>query len=62
MTASKMTPGELRAARFEGIVTELRPILARAFPNQSEEALVERAAHIAAYRLAGGDMVWHFLG
>ena len=62
MTALRMTPAELRAARFEGIVTELRPILARAFPDQSEETLVERAAHIAAYRLAGGDMLWHVLG
>ena len=62
MTDTKLSPAQLRAARFEGIVSELRPMLARAFPGHSEEALIERAAHIAAYRLAGGDMVWHFLG
>ena len=62
MTDMIFTPAQLRAARFEGIVSELRPILARAFPDQPEEARVERAAHIAAYRLAGGDMVWQVLG
>ena len=63
MTESlKMTPAELRAARFEGIVTELRPILARAFPHQSEESLMERAIHMAALRLSGGDITGHFLG
>ena len=62
MTDLKMSPAELRAARFEGIVTELRPILARAFPGHTEEALLERAVHIAAYRLSGGDITGHFIG
>jgi hypothetical protein len=61
MTAMLMIPTDERAARFEVLVDELRPMLRRANPFLPEELLVEQAVQIAAYRLSGGDMVAAFI-
>lgn len=50
-----------RAARFEVLVDELRPMLRRVNPFLPEELLLEQAVQIAAYRLSGGDMVAAFI-
>lgn len=47
-----------RAARFDVLVTELLPSLRTAYPDYSEEVLLESAIRIAACRLAGDDFVW----
>jgi hypothetical protein len=62
MSTVYMAPAAVRAARFDGIVTELRTILRRSFPDVSDEAILERAIHIAAFRLAGGNIVGKVLG
>jgi hypothetical protein len=62
MSSVHMAPAAVRAARFDGIVTELRTILRRSFPDVSDEAILERAIHIAAFRLAGGNIVGKVLG
>ncbi len=58
MSAANPTPAEVRAARFDVLVTELRALLARSYPHLSDETVLERAVHIAAYRLAGGNLPW----
>lgn len=62
MPTVSMTPADVRAARFEVLVAELRPMLRRSHPHSSEEALLEHAIHIAALRLAGGDITWALVG
>ena len=62
MSTASISPAAVRAARFDGIVTELRSILRRSFPDVSDEVILERAIHIAAFRLAGGDIVGKVLG
>jgi hypothetical protein len=57
-----MTSADVRAARFEVLVAELRPLLRRVNPAASDEDLLERAVHIAAFRLAGGDIPWALVG
>lgn len=47
-----------RAARFEVLVEELFPSLRTAYPDFSDEVLMESAVRIAACRLAGEDFVW----
>jgi hypothetical protein len=47
-----------RAARFEVLVDELLPSLRTAYPDFSDEVLMESAVRIAACRLAGEDFVW----
>jgi hypothetical protein len=47
-----------RAARFEVLVTELLPSLRAAYPDFSDEVLLESAVRIAACRLAGEEFVW----
>lgn len=61
MTTVYMTPADVRAARFEVLVAEIRPMLQRSHPAASEDEVLERAIHIAALRLAGGDMTWSVL-
>lgn len=46
-----------RAARFEALVAELCPLLRHSHPDLSEEAVFESAVRMAAYRLAGGDLL-----
>jgi hypothetical protein len=62
MSTIYMTSADVRAARFEVLVAELRPLLRRSHPNTTEEALLEHAIHIAALRLAGGDITWSLVG
>jgi hypothetical protein len=50
-----------RAARFDALVTALRPLLRHADPHLSEEALVREAVHHAAHRLVGGDLLPSFV-
>jgi hypothetical protein len=57
-----MTSADVRAARFELLVSELRPLLHRSHPDASDEAVLERAIHIAALRLAGGDISLALVG
>jgi hypothetical protein len=57
-----MTSADVRAARFEVLVAELRPLLRRSHPDVSEEVVLERAIHIAALRLAGGNITWSLVG
>jgi hypothetical protein len=47
-----------RAARFEVMVEELLPSLRTAYPDYSDEVLLESAVRIAACRLAGEEFVW----
>jgi hypothetical protein len=47
-----------RAARFEVLVDELLPSLRAAYPEDSDEVLLESAVRIAACRLAGEEFVW----
>jgi hypothetical protein len=47
-----------RAVRFEVLVEELLPSLRVAYPDFSDEVLLESAVRIAACRLAGEDFVW----
>jgi hypothetical protein len=47
-----------RAARFAVLVDELLPSLRAAYPDFSDEVLLESAVRIAACRLAGEDFVW----
>jgi hypothetical protein len=47
-----------RAARFEVLVDELLPSLRAAYPDYSDEVLLESAVRIAACRLAGEEFVW----
>jgi hypothetical protein len=58
MSTVHMTSADVRAARFEVLVAELRPLLQRVNPTASDEDVLERAVHIAAFRLAGGDIPW----
>jgi hypothetical protein len=62
MSTVYMTSADVRAARFEILVAELCPLLRRSHPHSSEEVLLERAIHIAALRLAGGDITWSLVG
>ena len=62
MSTVHMTSADVRAARFEVLVAELRPLLRRVNPAASDEDLLERAVHIAAFRLAGGDIPWALVG
>jgi hypothetical protein len=62
MSKVHMTSADVRAARFEVLVSELRPMLRRSRPDVSEEAVLEQAIHIAALRLAGGDITWSLVG
>lgn len=62
MSTVSMTPADVRAARFEVLVDELRPLLRRSHPDDSEEAVLEHAIHIAALRLAGGNITWALVG
>jgi hypothetical protein len=57
-----MTSADVRAARFEVLVAELRPMLRRSHPTASEEVVLEQAIHIAALRLAGGNITWSLVG
>jgi hypothetical protein len=57
-----MTSADVRAARFEALVAELRPILQRSHPEASDEVVLEQAIQIAALRLAGGDIPWSVAG
>ena len=50
---------ELRTARFEMLVTELRPLLRRSSPHVSETVLLIRAIDIATDRLSGGTLPWN---
>jgi hypothetical protein len=61
MTATMSVPADERAARFEVLVSELRPMLRRVNPFLSEELVMEAAVQIAAFRLSGGDMVATFI-
>jgi hypothetical protein len=47
-----------RAARFEVLMEELLPSLHSAYPDFSDDVLLESAVRIAACRLAGEDFVW----
>jgi hypothetical protein len=47
-----------RAARFDVLVNELLPSLRTAYPDDSDEVLLESAVRIAACRLAGEEFVW----
>jgi hypothetical protein len=47
-----------RAARFDVLVSELLPSLHTAYPDFSDEVLLESAVRIAACRLAREDFVW----
>ena len=58
MSTVRMTSANLRAARFEVLVAELRPLLRRSHPGATEETVLEHAIHVAALRLAGGDIRW----
>jgi hypothetical protein len=62
MSTVYMTSADVRAARFEVLVEELRPLLRRSHPDVSEEVLFEHAVHIAALRLAGGNITWALVG
>jgi hypothetical protein len=62
MPVTLATPAEMRAARFEVLVTELYLLLRRSDPQLSEQMLLERAEYLAASRLAGGDMLWSVIG
>jgi hypothetical protein len=62
MSTVYMTSADVRAARFEVLVAELRPLLRRSHPDVSEEVVLERAIHIAALRLAGGNITWSLVG
>ena len=62
MSTVQMAPADMRAARFDGIVTELRSILRWSFPDLSDEVILERAIHIAALRLSGGNIVGKVIG
>jgi hypothetical protein len=61
MTDINTTVEDERSARFDVLVTELRPMLRRAHPWFSEARLMETAISIAACRLSGGNMVSAFL-
>ena len=58
MSTVSMTPADLRAARFEVLVAQLRPMLHRSHPDASDEDVLEQAIRIAAARLAGRDISW----
>ena len=62
MSTVHMTSADVRAARFEVLVAELRPLLRRSHPDVSEEVVLEHAIHIAALRLAGGNITWALVG
>ena len=62
MSTVHMTSADVRAARFEVLVAELRPLVRRSHPDVSEEAVLEHAIHIAALRLAGGNITWALVG
>ena len=62
MSTVHMTSADVRAARFEALVAELRPILQRSHPEASDEVVLEQAIQIAALRLAGGDIPWSVAG
>ena len=47
-----------RAERFDVLVSELLPSLRAAYPDYSDEVLLESAVRIAACRLAGEEFVW----
>jgi hypothetical protein len=58
MDARDETRADERAARFDVLVAELLPSLRVAYPDYSEEVLLESAIRIAACRLAGDEFVW----
>jgi hypothetical protein len=62
MSTVYMTSADVRAARFEVLVAELRPMLRRSHPTASDEVVLEQAIHIAALRLAGGNITWSLVG
>ena len=54
-----INPGaDERAERFDVLVNELLPSLRTAYPDYSDEVLLESAVRIAACRLAGEEFVW----
>ena len=59
MRVSRDMAAELRIARFEMLVSELRPLLRRSSPHASETVVLEHAIVIATRRLAGGTLPWN---